>query len=191
MSRNSILLIFVLLAVIKVFETILPERSKTKGEVRLKWLFTCLLITGIMIYLFALFEFLYSGRLANLTLVAAGLVLVAVRIALKTWVVKTLGKYWSIQIEIRKDQELVVSGPFRFMRHPAYFCTIIESFAVILIMNSLYSVLLFWLVFFPLLLVKIHYEEKELIGKFGDRYLDYKRKVFSLLPVKAYEDNGL
>ena len=191
MSRNVIWIIFIALVVERFMETVLPDKIKKRGEVTCKWFFNYMLIVGILIYLFIVIEYAFIVKNINLAITFIGVVLVILRIILKIWVVKTLGKFWSIQIEIREDQKLIKEGPYRFMRHPSYFSTIIEATAGPLIFNAYFTLIFVWIVYIPLLLVRIYLEEKELVRYFGKKYENYKKEVYALLPLKIYKGDDL
>jgi protein-S-isoprenylcysteine O-methyltransferase Ste14 len=100
----------------------------------------------------------------------------------RTWAINTLGKYHSAQIEIREDQPLIMWGPYKYVRHPIYFFTIIEWLGFPLIPNSYYAFFLSLFIVTPLLLLRLFYEEKVHMEKFGDKYIRYKTEVPSLIP---------
>lgn len=97
---------------------------------------------------------------------------------------KTLGKWMSQDIKITENHKLIKEGPYRYMRHPLTLCIIIETFGLTLIPNSYYSFLFTLLVFLPYSIFRIYAEEKALIEKFGKPYLDYKKEVYALLPLR-------
>ena len=37
-----------------------------------------------------------------------------------TWVQHTLGKHWTVSLEVQEDHRLVTSGLYRWVRHPMY-----------------------------------------------------------------------
>lgn len=49
------------------------------------------------------------------------------------WIHKTLGDNWSPTLEIKKEQKLITSGPYKTIRHPMYTQIWIWSFAQILL----------------------------------------------------------
>jgi methyltransferase len=57
-------------------------------------------------------------------LLAAYLALQAVRY----WVIGTLGRYWTHRIITLEEAPVVHAGPYRFVRHPNYWVTIVETF---------------------------------------------------------------
>src|SRR5215831_12318457 len=50
----------------------------------------------------------------------AGVVLFAAGLLLRWWAIISLGRFFTVDVTIEKDHELVERGPFRFVRHPSY-----------------------------------------------------------------------
>lgn len=148
------------------------------------------LLLYILIYISCALEYFLIMREINLIVVAVGLGIYLFGITFRERAVKSLGKYWSVYIEIKEDHRLIKEGPYRYMRHPNLFCLLLEVNGLALIPNSYYSLLFIWLAYFPLTLYRIYLEEKALIEKFNQAYLDYKREVFALLPLKRVKQKG-
>lgn len=79
------------------------------------------------------------------------------------------------------DNKLIIAGPYKFIRHPMYFGGITGAFALALwagtIPGAVYSL------FLAGVLSRIaDIEEKDLIARFGNDYLDYRQKVPKLFP---------
>ncbi len=76
---------------------------------------------------------------------------------------------------------LMINGPYRFVRHPLYFFTII-------FLAARQSVDLFYLTMLICITAYFYigsfYEERKLIKKFGAEYLRYQSEVPRLLPLK-------
>jgi len=52
--------------------------------------------------------------------VFAGVVLFVGGLLLRWWAIITLGRFFTVDVTIEKDHELVERGPFRMVRHPSY-----------------------------------------------------------------------
>src|SRR5881227_3092985 len=52
--------------------------------------------------------------------VFAGVVLFVAGLLLRWWAIITLGRFFTLDVTIEKDHELVERGPFRVVRHPSY-----------------------------------------------------------------------
>ena len=53
--------------------------------------------------------------------------------ALKLWAISSLGIRWSFRVLVLPDRPLVVSGPYRFIRHPNYVAVVGELLGFALI----------------------------------------------------------
>ena len=111
-----------------------------------------------------------------------GLGVAASGFALLQWSHAALGRNWSDQPRILKDQELVKDGPYRRVRHPIYA-------AFLLILGSTLLFTSNWLVGGLWLLVtsidirdRIAYEEEAMLARFGEEYRSYMRNTGGLVP---------
>jgi protein-S-isoprenylcysteine O-methyltransferase Ste14 len=52
--------------------------------------------------------------------VFAGVVLFVAGLLLRWWAIITLGRFFTVDVTIEKDHELVERGPFRIVRHRSY-----------------------------------------------------------------------
>jgi len=80
---------------------------------------------------------------------------------------------------------LVKEGPFRWVRHPAYTSMILEIVSIALILESWWMGLAALAALLPALALRIRIEEKALIEKFGESYLEFKRTTPALIPYKG------
>src|ERR1700730_8058600 len=53
--------------------------------------------------------------------------------AVRWWVIRTLGEHWNVQVMDSTRLGVIVSGPFRFVRHPNYAAVFAEMLALPLI----------------------------------------------------------
>jgi len=81
--------------------------------------------------------------------------------------------------DLDENQEFIISGPFKYSRHPIYFYSI-------LLLGFRPSMDLFYLVFFNCMVIYFYvgaiFEEKNLEKKYGEAYSDYKNNVPRLIP---------
>jgi protein-S-isoprenylcysteine O-methyltransferase Ste14 len=107
-------------------------------------------------------------------------------LVVRLWAIRTLGRYWSLHLEIRQDHQLVTEGVYRHMRHPAYSAIMLEVVSVPLVANA-YGMLVFaigWYV--TLILLRWHREEREMVSKFGEQYEQYRREVPAFVPWRIF-----
>lgn len=81
----------------------------------------------------------------------------------------------------REKPELIRTGVFRVVRHPVYAGALLFYLGAILMTMSIASAA-FWLVIIVFYVFICRYEERILTEKFGDDYLDYKKKTGMLFP---------
>ena len=143
---------------------------------------------GFLERTFPLFVFLASitgmGLLQSrpgsppLYLVAAGLVLALLGLCLSIWSVWHLRSSFSILAEARRT---VVSGPYRYIRHPLYLGEALTMLGACLLIGT-WIALLFWAVITGLQLARARIEEKKLSRALSD-YEAYRTKTPFILPV--------
>jgi protein-S-isoprenylcysteine O-methyltransferase Ste14 len=112
----------------------------------------------------------------------AGVGLALIGFALLQWAQITLGRSWSDTPRMMKGQALIISGPYKFIRHPIYTAFILILGSTLFI-SSNWLVGLAWLSMTVLEVVsRIGFEESLMLEYFGDQYRDYMKKTGQLLP---------
>jgi protein-S-isoprenylcysteine O-methyltransferase Ste14 len=102
--------------------------------------------------------------------------------ALLQWAQITLGRSWSDTPRMMKDQTLITSGPYRFVRHPIYTAFILILGSTLLI-SANWVIGLAWLGMTLLEVAsRIGFEEALLLEYFGDPYRAYMKRTGRLLP---------
>lgn len=112
----------------------------------------------------------------------AGVALALAGFALLQWAQVTLGKSWSDTPRMMKEQDLVTSGPYQFIRHPIYTAFVLILGSTLLI-SANWFVGLAWIGMTILEVAsRIGFEEALMIEYFGDQYREYMKKTGRLLP---------
>ncbi len=96
-----------------------------------------------------------------------GFGLVLLGTGLFVWACATLGSSYSGHIHIKDDQELVQTGPYHFIRHPAYAGYLLMAFGLGLGYASLSGVRVFFCVLMPAMIYRIQLEDQFLADDFG------------------------
>ncbi|MBK7631573.1 MAG: isoprenylcysteine carboxylmethyltransferase family protein [Ignavibacteriales bacterium] len=97
------------------------------------------------------------------------------------WATKVLGDNFSQDIAIKKDHQLVTSGPFKFIRHPQYLSQFLMDFgAAIATLSFILAPLA--LIQLPFLFMRAYLEDKLLEKHFGELFRNYKKKTGMLVP---------
>ena len=162
-------------------------QEKIPGQVKAAWTATAMFVFYHIIAYGSLLEFLLLKREINYIVTGIGLGMYLFGIFARGWAVKTLDKYWSLNVEIREEHPLIKSGPYRYLRHPNYLCHSLEVLGFPLIPNAYFMFIFAVLFYMPVIAIRIHLEEKALIEKFGERYLAYRREVWGIFPFPIFK----
>jgi len=78
-------------------------------------------------------------------------------------------------------EDVVISGPFKYIRHPIYTSMYILSIGLGLIFFAwLWFIVM--IIFIPFWYLECRQEEKEMIKLYGQKYIDYQKKTGMFLP---------
>lgn len=111
-----------------------------------------------------------------------GCILIIVGIIFRLIAVRQLGKFFTVDVTIRENHQLVQSRLYKFLRHPTYAGSLLSFLGMGLSLNNWLS---FAIVFLPTLLAFVHrmnIEEKVLTEQFGKQYADYIARTKRLIP---------
>ncbi len=111
-----------------------------------------------------------------------GVATVAMGVVLLFWCQYELGKNFFGGMKIRDGHQLVVSGPYRYVRHPMYTAFIVIGIGFFLVTSS-------WIVVLPwlfgtvwVLWSRFGQEEQMLSDEFGEAYDEYRKRTGRLIP---------
>jgi protein-S-isoprenylcysteine O-methyltransferase Ste14 len=110
-----------------------------------------------------------------------GLAVFVVGCTLRIAPVFVLGRRFSGLVAIQEGHELVTGGLYRVIRHPSYLGLLLGLFGWALIFRSSIGVLVS-LLLLPPLVARMNSEEALLESEFGERYADYRRRTWRLVP---------
>ena len=111
----------------------------------------------------------------------AGVVVLALGIALLSWTLGRLGRNLTDTVVTRQEHTLVTRGPYRWVRHPFYDAVALFVAAFALIAANWFLLLTGVLVFI-LLAVRSRTEEALLLARFGEPYRAYQQSTGRFLP---------
>lgn len=106
---------------------------------------------------------------------------VAAGLAFTVWARVHLGKNWSGTVTVKRDHELIRSGPYHFVRHPIYSGALL-AVAGTAIARGEWRGLLAVLILFAALWRKLQHEERWMGEAFGEDYAKYRSEVAALIP---------
>ena len=115
-------------------------------------------------------------------IVVAGLGIAWLGSALRLWARLSLDRFFQPVVLVQADHEVVDTGPYRLIRHPAYTGSLLGMLGIGLALGSWLSVAVLVLVPLGGYLRRIGVEEAALTGALGERYAAYARRTRKLLP---------
>ena len=118
----------------------------------------------------------------NIVVKYLGLGLLLVGISIEFISRRQLGKYGTTIIIIEDDHKLIMSGIYRYIRHPIYLGSIILFTSIGIVVGSLVITSIIFLFFSFLMKDRIDLEEQLLEEKFGEEYTQYKKRTKKLIP---------
>jgi protein-S-isoprenylcysteine O-methyltransferase Ste14 len=169
-----------------VTEIILSIRTKQRtrtevdrGTQQLVWilLVACFIIVWVPVIL----DF---GRLLVLGdwLTWVGVAIMICGIIFRQYAIAILGKFFTGQVQIQADHQIIKAGPYRTIRHPSYLGILILALGLGIALANWISLLL-CIVLPPIgIMRRIRVEEKELEQHFGQQYQDYRKSTWAVIP---------
>jgi protein-S-isoprenylcysteine O-methyltransferase Ste14 len=101
---------------------------------------------------------------------------------LRWWAIITLGRFFTVDVTIEKDHELVECGPFRMVRHPSYTGVLLAFVGFALSLGNWAALLVILLPIGVAFIHRMNVEENALSGALGTQYTDYMRRTKRLVP---------
>lgn len=101
-------------------------------------------------------------------------------ILFRMWAVETLGAYYSHAVSVMDGHRIINTGPYRFLRHPAYAGMLAAHGGIIVFFFNWITLAIYAAVFIPSIVVRILVEERTLMGIAG--YADFAKGRNRLVP---------
>lgn len=84
-----------------------------------------------------------------------------------------LGKMWSLTVEPKKKNELIITGVYKRIRHPMYTAHLLWGIAQLLFFSNYIAGPLAFLLFYIIIRTRVPREEQALVKEFGNEYNRY------------------
>ncbi len=155
---------------------------RDKPKTYLQTLPLALSTVNLLVLILAVFQIgthNYDQRFFTLRVVA--LVFYLIFSWLQIWSFKSLGNYYSQEIAIRKEHEIISAGPYKIIRHPQYLSQIFVDLAGAIATLS-YILLPLALIQIPFLILRAREEEKLFKKYMPEEFDSYKKKSGFMLP---------
>jgi protein-S-isoprenylcysteine O-methyltransferase len=151
--------------------------SKDANSLRFLWI-----VIGVSIWLGIHLHRSSPAAALTAPFAVLGYALFVIGVVLRWYSIIHLGRFFTIDVAIATDHQLVDTGPYRFLRHPSYTGALLAFAGFALVMQNWASVIAITVPIFLAFLYRIHVEERALLAALGDRYCVYMRKTNRLIP---------
>lgn len=111
-----------------------------------------------------------------------GEALILIGIIFRFIIIRSLGKYFTVDVTIKEDHKIKKEGFYKYLRHPSYAFSLLTSLGLGLYLNNWLSLIFAFLPPFLAFAYRIKIEEQALVEQFGDEYLEYRKTTKKLIP---------
>jgi protein-S-isoprenylcysteine O-methyltransferase Ste14 len=101
---------------------------------------------------------------------------------LRAWAVRTLGRFFRVEVTVDTDQTLVDTGPYARLRHPSYTGLLVFYLGLGICLDSYLSVAAAVLLPLAAVVNRIAHEERLLRRELGEAYEAYSARTWRLVP---------
>jgi protein-S-isoprenylcysteine O-methyltransferase len=116
------------------------------------------------------------------TTTTISLISILLGLALRSWAVFTLGKFFTMHLSVQNGHKLISSGPYKFIRHPSYTGAFFIYVGMPMFLHSWISLVAAAIVLPIAWHRRIYYEEKMLAQELGEEYVAYCKSVKKVIP---------
>ncbi|MEI6822726.1 MAG: isoprenylcysteine carboxylmethyltransferase family protein [Bacteroidota bacterium] len=154
------------------------KKAKDKNTEIYLWMAVIFTIT-ISVYISAAYPTLvvYDDRIKLI-----GLIIIVLGVIFRFIAIKQLGRFFTVNVTIRNDHQLIQSGLYKYLRHPSYSGSLLSFLGFGVSLNNWLSIIFIIIPYFIAVMYRISIEEKALTEQFGKQYIDYKKQTKRLIP---------
>ena len=184
----NLLLMFLLVSEVFIFFYTRSKQNRTEKidtrDLGTKWLLYlnfvfCLIISFLCVSQKAPFyirEMMLPAYFAK-----TGMLIIVFGICIRIKAVLTLKKAFTLNVQISKEQQLITSGMYKFVRHPAYTGSILSLLGLSIALKNIPAILIVAICSFVCYQIRINVEEA-VLQKYFKGYSLYKEKTYKLFP---------
>ena len=131
----------------------------------------------------ARFDALFDmGPAAVMGVYAAGIAVFVVGLALRWYSMAYLGRLFTFDVAIAADHQVIDTGPYRRIRHPAYTWSLMTFVGIGLCGGNALALLVLLVPILLAFMRRIAVEEAALTAGLGGQYVDYVARTRRLIP---------
>jgi protein-S-isoprenylcysteine O-methyltransferase len=151
--------------------------SKDANSLRLIWV-----VIGLSVWFSIRTQAIWPDATLPPWYTTAGVAIFGAGIVLRWYSIVHLGRFFTVDVAVAADHQLIDTGPYRFVRHPSYTGALLAFIGFGLVLRNWASMLMVSLPIFLAFHYRIHVEERALIQALGDRYRAYMARTKRLIP---------
>jgi protein-S-isoprenylcysteine O-methyltransferase Ste14 len=171
--------------IVIVYEARKTRKHFPDAQRKARWTLLLLFLAYVVAIVGGLIEY-HLAQEIDIRISIVGIALLLLKVLLKGWSMRALGKYYNAHIMVGEHHELIKSGPYKYVRHPAYSARFLSIIGITLMLNAFYTLTVALVVDLIFVLIRIRLEERELIRRFGEQYLAYKKQTWAIIPFKSF-----
>lgn len=126
--------------------------------------------------------YLLNTSIINYYSLGLGLLLIVIGLTIRVWAIRVLGKFFSATVKVRRDHEVIQSGPYKVVRHPSYLGAYLTFLGSPILLEAWYSLPIVMMAMGIAYYIRISTEERTLTEHFGEKYKRYKRYSWRMIP---------
>lgn len=111
-----------------------------------------------------------------------GISMIILGILVRVGAIRSLGKFFTVQVTIKTNHLLKTDGYYKYVRHPSYTASLLSFIGFGVSLNHWGSVILAGGMALIAFTIRIRIEEKVLLSHFGEAYSLYKQQTKALIP---------
>jgi protein-S-isoprenylcysteine O-methyltransferase Ste14 len=119
---------------------------------------------------------------ARLALLIAGIALMVLGTAFRAWSVIALGRNFTVYVQVRDQQPVVDTGPYRLLRHPSYTGLLAVCLGIGLALGNWLALIVVVVLPTIAIVVRISVEERALLAGIGEPYRRFAATRKRLIP---------
>ena len=154
------------------------KKGKDRSTLSILWIVILLSITVA----FFVANMTEAIILENIWIHYIGLLFLFLGIFGRIMIIRSLGKYFTVDVTIRTDHKIKKDGFYSILRHPSYSASLLTFLGLGLYLNNWFALLIAIILPFIAFSYRIKVEEEALMEQFGEEYKDYKMRTKKLIP---------
>ncbi|MBN2009855.1 isoprenylcysteine carboxylmethyltransferase family protein [candidate division KSB1 bacterium] len=155
------------------------DENRDKGSLRLLniVIYTCVALAVTV-------NIMGIGRIAttNATIPWIGVAVIICGLILRWTAILTLRRYFTTNVVIQRDHQIIRTGLYRYIRHPSYSGALLSFWGLGLAFCNWISIIVLIVPITFAFLKRIQLEEQALLTAFGEQYSSYRKTTRALIP---------